>query len=51
MMTRTVIRVLKVTVLEYRTVFRVTARAGADSLKADLSEDRIIKCEDSSVLK
>ena len=30
---------------------RTVSLHGADSLKADLSEDRIIKCEDSSVLK
>ncbi len=30
---------------------RTVSLHGADSLKADLSEDRIIKCGDSSVLK
>ena len=30
---------------------RTVSLHGADSLKADLSEDRIIKCEDSSVLR
>jgi hypothetical protein len=30
---------------------RTVSLHGADSLKADLSEDRITKCEDSSVLK